>query len=219
MSTHNSTNQPQELQPAFVPVRDAVRQAYEEVHFIPARAPPSPHIINSERDSNELENIIITEKTREWLPIPLNDPLQPSQFPVTFSLDIKAHTLATTHRYPSCSLDDLSDEELSVTMDPVNQEALQHIIQGEAANNALKVAIARRDYASVTSLAMGQLHRFRTVLAQAQILRAAHYERLHEEDLRQEQFLIENYGEELARVCTNSAAAELTMDNALISIE
>ncbi|KIJ40755.1 hypothetical protein M422DRAFT_256166 [Sphaerobolus stellatus SS14] len=187
MSTHNSTNQPQELQPAFVPVCDAVRQAYEE---------------NLEHDSNELENIIITEKTQEWLPIPPNDPLQPHNLPSPFHLISKPiHTLATTHRYPLCSLDDLSDEELSVTMDP-----------GEAANNALKVAIARHDYASVTSLARGQLHRFRTVLAQTQILRAAHYERLHEEDLMQEQCLIENYGEELARVCTNSVAAELTMD-------
>ncbi|KIJ39545.1 hypothetical protein M422DRAFT_257597 [Sphaerobolus stellatus SS14] len=219
MSTHNTTNQSQATQ--FASVRDTVKQAYEEVHYIPLAPPLSARIIKGERDSIDLENAIIAEKTREWLSIPPQYPLQPSQFPITQSLDVRAHTLATTHRYPSGSLNDLSDEELSVMMDPVSQEALRHVIQSEAANNALKIALARRDYASVTSFVLGQMHRFKTILAQAQILRAAHYERLRQEDYIQEQLVMENFGEDFAReyVNGNSAALELQMDNALIFIE
>ncbi|KIJ33456.1 hypothetical protein M422DRAFT_264560 [Sphaerobolus stellatus SS14] len=107
---------------------------------------------------------------------------QEAQVPFVPVRDGRHLQLATTHHYPSCSLEDLSEEELSVSMDPISQEVLRPIIQSEAANNTLKVAIAHREYADVTSFVLGQLHRFQTVLAQVQILRAAHYERLQEED-------------------------------------
>ncbi|KIJ46705.1 hypothetical protein M422DRAFT_249870 [Sphaerobolus stellatus SS14] len=63
MSTYNTINQ--EVQVHFVPVRDAVKQAYDGVHLTPASPQVAPHIINSECNSNDLENRIIMGKTRE----------------------------------------------------------------------------------------------------------------------------------------------------------
>ncbi|KIJ30989.1 hypothetical protein M422DRAFT_267406 [Sphaerobolus stellatus SS14] len=175
----------------------------------------SPATYFAECDSNNLENAIISEKAREWLSIPAEYPLQP------LSLLISKPTHLQPHHYPSSSLKDLSEEELSLTPDPVSQEALRHLIQSEASNNALKVALVRRDYASLTSFTLGQLRRYQMVLAQAEILRAAHYERLKEDDHKQKEFLVEAFGEEDENklALSDSAAFEEELDKALISMD
>ncbi|KIJ30419.1 hypothetical protein M422DRAFT_268074 [Sphaerobolus stellatus SS14] len=175
----------------------------------------SPATYFAECDSNNLENAIISEKAREWLSIPAEYPLQP------LSLLISKPTHLQPHHYPSSSLKDLSEEELSLTLDPVSQEALRHLIQSEASNNALKVALVRRDYASLTSFMLGQLRRYQMVLAQAEILRAAHYERLKEDDHKQKEFLVEAFGEEDENklALSDSAAFEEELDKALISMD
>ncbi|KIJ33930.1 hypothetical protein M422DRAFT_264071 [Sphaerobolus stellatus SS14] len=159
------SDHPPPTQDQYVSVRDTIKEAYTEIHHVSSAAPVQPHILKSESESNKLENIIISEKAREWLSIPAEQPLQPSRFPTTYSLDIATHTLAANHRYPCCSSDDLSDEELALPLDP-----------SEAANNALKVALMRRDYASLASFILGQLRHFEAVRAQVEILKFAHYE-------------------------------------------
>ncbi|KIJ23334.1 hypothetical protein M422DRAFT_276110 [Sphaerobolus stellatus SS14] len=215
------SDHPHPPQDQYVSVRDAIKEAYEGIHYGPAAPSVQPRILKAECDSNNLENAIISEKAHEWLSIPAEYPLQPSSFPITQFIDIEAHTLATTHRYPSSLFEDLSEEELSLTLDPVSQEALRHLIQSEASNNALKVALVRRDYASLTSFTLGQLRRYQMVLAQAEILRVAHYERLKEDDRKQKELLVAAFGEEDEKklALSDSAAFEEELDKALISME
>ncbi|KIJ32759.1 hypothetical protein M422DRAFT_265391 [Sphaerobolus stellatus SS14] len=123
-------------------------------------------------------------------------PFLPSEFPITRLIDINAQHLARCHQYPPCTLEDLSDEELSTRLDPISQEVSRHLIQSDAANNALKVALACRDYTTLTSYVIGQLVRFKAILAEVQLLRAAHYMRLAEEDYRQEESLIKTFSKE-----------------------